>query len=63
MTHNCVVFLTFGVQKNHTIMGHACNTARERSLRTDAYVYRPFNERFQRYFFKPWLCETVRQLT
>jgi hypothetical protein len=24
MTHNCVVFLTFGVQKNHTIMGHAC---------------------------------------
>ena len=25
MTHNCVIFGTFGWQKNYTIMGHACN--------------------------------------
>ena len=24
MTHNCVIFGTFGWQKNYTIMGHAC---------------------------------------
>jgi hypothetical protein len=37
MTHNCVVFLTFGVQKNHTIMGHACIRDDTRSWFSDLF--------------------------